>query len=87
MKYPAETLSPAEVAALIGACSHTSASGIRNRALIGLLYRSGWPYSSAGWIAARRPPAPRCSVPCRARRCPPTISAPYCPASPRRPAS
>ena len=30
-----------EVQALIGACSATSASGIRNRALIALLYRSG----------------------------------------------
>jgi integrase/recombinase XerD len=39
--YPAEPLTPPEVAALIGACSHRAPSGIRNRALITLLYRSG----------------------------------------------
>jgi integrase/recombinase XerD len=40
-KFPAEPLTPGEVQALLGACSHRSASGIRNRALITLLYRSG----------------------------------------------
>jgi integrase/recombinase XerD len=40
-KYPAEVLTADEVQALISACSARSASGIRNRALIALLYRSG----------------------------------------------
>jgi site-specific recombinase XerD len=40
-KFPAEPLTPSEVQALLGACSRRSASGIRNRALITLLYRSG----------------------------------------------
>jgi integrase/recombinase XerD len=39
--YPAEPLTGAEVAALLAACSVKSASGIRNRALVTLLYRSG----------------------------------------------
>lgn len=50
--YPAEPLTPAEVAALIGACSHRSPTGIRNRALITLLYRSGLRVSE---ILALRP--------------------------------
>ena len=40
-KYPAEVLTPAEVAALIGRCSPKAPTGIRNRALLVLLYRSG----------------------------------------------
>jgi integrase/recombinase XerC len=40
-KYPAEPLAAAEVAAVIGACSARSRTGIRNRALLTLLYRSG----------------------------------------------
>ena len=40
-KYPAEVLTADEVQALMGACSARSASGIRTRALIALLYRSG----------------------------------------------
>jgi site-specific recombinase XerD len=40
-KYPAEPLTPAEVAAVIGQCSHRAPTGIRNRALLTLLYRSG----------------------------------------------
>jgi site-specific recombinase XerD len=40
-KYPAEPLTPAEVAAVIGQCSPRSVTGIRNRALLTLLYRSG----------------------------------------------
>jgi site-specific recombinase XerD len=40
-KFPAQPLTPGEVAALIGQCSARSATGIRNRALITLLYRSG----------------------------------------------
>jgi integrase/recombinase XerD len=51
-KYPAEVLTPEDVQALIGACSARSASGIRNRALIALLYRSGLRVSE---IVALRP--------------------------------
>jgi site-specific recombinase XerD len=40
-KYPAEPLTPAEVAAIIGQCSLRAPTGIRNRALLTLLYRSG----------------------------------------------
>jgi site-specific recombinase XerD len=40
-------LTDAEVRALMAACSSTSASGIRNRALIALLYRSGLRLSEA----------------------------------------
>ena len=40
-KYPAEPLTPGEVTAIIGQCSARSATGIRNRALLTLLYRSG----------------------------------------------
>ena len=40
-KYPAEILKPDEVKRLINAASRTAISGIRNRALIGLLYRAG----------------------------------------------
>jgi len=40
-KYPAEPLTSDEVAAIIGQCSARSATGIRNRALLTLLYRSG----------------------------------------------
>jgi len=39
--YPAEVLTPEEVQALISACSATSRTGVRNRALLVLLYRSG----------------------------------------------
>jgi|ERR1022692_3147283 site-specific recombinase XerD len=40
-KYPAEPLTPAEVTAIIGRCSGRAPTGIRNRALLTLLYRSG----------------------------------------------
>jgi site-specific recombinase XerD len=39
--FPAEPLSAAEVQKLLAACSRRSASGVRNRALITFLYRSG----------------------------------------------
>jgi site-specific recombinase XerD len=39
--YPAEPLTPAEVAAVISQCSPKAATGIRNRAMLALLYRSG----------------------------------------------
>jgi len=51
-KFPAEPLSPAEVGAIIGACSRKSPTGIRNRALLTLLYRSGLRVSE---ILALRP--------------------------------
>ena len=40
-KYPAEPLTSDEVAAIIGQCSRTAPTGIRNRAMLTLLYRSG----------------------------------------------
>ena len=46
-KFPPEVLSTAEVEALIAGCSHTAPTGIRNRALIWLLYRSGLRVSEA----------------------------------------
>ena len=46
-KFPAEPLTPDEVAALIGGCSARSRIGIRNRALLTLLYRSGLRISEA----------------------------------------
>lgn len=39
--YPAEVLTPDEVAAIIACCSPKAPTGIRNRALLTLLYRSG----------------------------------------------
>ena len=40
-KYPAEVLTTDEVAAIIGGCSPKAPTGIRNRAMLWLLYRSG----------------------------------------------
>ena len=40
-KYPAEPLTPEEVTAIIGRCSSRSVTGIRNRAMLTMLYRSG----------------------------------------------
>lgn len=40
-RYPAIPLTPDEVAALLGACSMRAPTGIRNRAIIMFLYRSG----------------------------------------------
>lgn len=40
-KYPAEPLSPDEVASIIAKCSRQAPTGIRNRAMLTLLYRSG----------------------------------------------
>jgi site-specific recombinase XerD len=45
--FPAEILSPAEVGALLRACSSTSSVGARNRALITILYRGGLRISEA----------------------------------------
>ena len=46
-KLPPEPLSPDEVKALIRACSMRAATGIRNRALIVVLYRAGLRISEA----------------------------------------
>jgi site-specific recombinase XerD len=46
-KFPAEPLTPDEVAAIIGGCSPRARTGIRNRALLTLLYRSGLRISEA----------------------------------------
>jgi site-specific recombinase XerD len=40
-KLPPELVTPEEVRALVGACSATAPTGIRNRALIVVLYRAG----------------------------------------------
>lgn len=40
-KFPSETLTAAEVAALLKGCSATYPTGIRNRALITVMYRAG----------------------------------------------
>jgi site-specific recombinase XerD len=45
--FPAEVLTAAEVAAVIGRCSPKAPTGIRNRALLTLLYRSGLRVSEA----------------------------------------
>jgi site-specific recombinase XerD len=46
-RYPPEPLTPEEVAAIIGQCSVRSRTGIRNRAVLTLLYRSGLRISEA----------------------------------------
>lgn len=51
-KYPAEPLTAEEVGALIGQCSRRAPTGIRNRAMLTLLYRSGLRVSE---ILALRP--------------------------------
>jgi site-specific recombinase XerD len=40
-KYPAQTLTPGEVQALLDGCSMRAPTGIRNRAMLLLMYRSG----------------------------------------------
>jgi site-specific recombinase XerD len=45
--YPAEVLTPEEVRALVRACSGRAPTGVRNRALIVLLYRGGLRVSEA----------------------------------------
>ena len=40
-RFPAEVLTDIEVRALIDACPSTSATGLRNRALLAILYRAG----------------------------------------------
>ena len=52
-KYPAEVLTPDEVRALLAQCSETSALGLRHRALITLLYRTGVRCSEALALRAK----------------------------------
>src|ERR1017187_3129456 len=40
-RFPVETLTPLEVGSLIKACSARSSIGVRNRALLTVLYRTG----------------------------------------------
>jgi site-specific recombinase XerD len=47
LKYPVEILTDREVQALIGACSHCAPTGVRNRALLTILYRGGVRISEA----------------------------------------
>ena len=47
LDFPAETLTPKEASSLIWACSGKAPTGVRNRALIALLYRSGLRLSEA----------------------------------------
>ena len=59
------------VGAMVGyLCSTKAPTGIRNRALLTLFYRSGLRVSSAA--------APRCSAPSRAARCPASTSVTCC---------
>lgn len=46
-KFPAEPLTDAEVRALLRGCSHRAPTGIRNRALIMVMYRGGLRVSEA----------------------------------------
>jgi integrase/recombinase XerD len=46
-KYPAEVLTPREVDEILSLCSNRAPSGIRNRALLTLMYRSGLRISEA----------------------------------------
>lgn len=47
LTYPVEILTPEEVRALIKACSNRAPTGIRNRALLVILYRGGLRLSEA----------------------------------------
>ncbi len=40
-KYPAETLAPEEVNRIVAACSNRAPTGVRNRAMIVVMYRAG----------------------------------------------
>lgn len=51
--YPAEVLTPDEVRSLIKACSNRAPTGIRNRALLVVLYRAGLRISEALQLAPK----------------------------------
>ncbi len=53
MKYPVETLNPSEVRALISKCNPRCATGLRNRALIVVLWRAGLRISEALALESR----------------------------------
>lgn len=57
-RYRAEVLSRAEASALIAVCSPSSSTGIRNRALITLLYRGGLQISAECSAASGPSPTP-----------------------------
>jgi len=52
-RFPAELLSPEEVRGLLRACSSRAPTGIRNRALIAVLYRGGLRISEALALRAK----------------------------------
>jgi len=52
-RYPAEVLTPDEVRALIKACSNRASTGVRNRALLVVLYRAGLRISEALQLAPK----------------------------------
>jgi site-specific recombinase XerD len=52
-RYPAEVLTPDEVRALIKACSNRAPTGVRNRALVVVLYRGGLRISEALALAPK----------------------------------
>ena len=57
-KLPPEPLSADEVKGLIRACSKRAASGVRNRALIAVLYRAGLRIGEALALLPERPGRP-----------------------------
>ena len=57
-KLPPEPLSAEEVKALLRACSTRAATGVRNRALIVVLYRAGLRISEALALLPQRPRSP-----------------------------
>lgn len=59
--FPADVLTPDEIRAIIAQCSHQAPTGIRNRALLTLLYRSGLRVSEAVGDIRRGKPALRAS--------------------------
>ena len=52
-RYPAEVLTPEEVRALVKACSNRAPTGVRNRALVVVLYRGGLRISEALALAPK----------------------------------
>ena len=59
LKFPSDVLTPDEVHAIIDCCSAKAPTGIRNRALLTLLYRSGLRVSEAVGDRQRGKPALR----------------------------